>query len=199
LQSSLGPLVLCVHGSPRRNGNTDLLLDALAEGVVREGGRVERVDVRRLPIQGCSGCGACETTGRCSVRDPMQEIYGLADAADALAVAAPVYFLGLPGQLKAFVDRFQCRWSRKYLLNEPPPPPRPGAFLATAGAPARSVFTCSQRSVEALFDVLGVVCGASLCYEGVDERGAIRAHPEALTTARRLGGELVERCRGVAS
>lgn len=181
------PLVLCLHGSPRVGGNTDALLAALAEGALTAGARVEHVLCRSLAAAPCTGCGVCTGTGECVLRDGMDAVYALVDQATAVVLGAPVYFLGLPAQVKAVIDRFQCRWARRYLLDLPPGPPRPGAFLSAAGSPAHSVFTCAQRTVEAWFDVLGVECRANLLYGGVDDRGAVTAHPDALAEARKVG------------
>ncbi len=184
------PLVLCVHGSPRVGGNTDLLLGALAEGARGAGAEVEQVVCRTLAAKPCTGCGGCSATGVCVLRDDLAAVYDLVDRATAVALGAPVYFLGLPAQVKAVIDRFQCRWARQHLLDLPPGPPRPGAFLSAAGSPAHSIFTCAQRTVEAWFEVLGVECRANLLYGGVDERGAVAAHPDALVEARRVGALL---------
>lgn len=189
------PLLLCVHGSPRAGGNTDTLLEHVARGARDSGASVEHVYCRKLGIRGCTGCGACNESGECTLRDDMDRVYAAVDAADALVVAAPVYFLGVPAQLKALIDRFQCRWARRYVLHVAPPPVRPGAFLATAGAPSPVVFACSRHTVDALFEVLGVERRATLLYGKVDERGAVAAHPSALAEALALGSSLAEDAR----
>lgn len=184
--------VLCIHGSPRGGGNTDLLLDAFGEGAERRGAEVRHLYVRSLSFRPCNGCGACSETGECVFEDDMVSVYEAVDRAHVLAVGAPVYFLGLPALLKGLIDRFQCRWSRRYLLDVDPGPERPGAMLSAAGASFHSVFTCAQKSVEAFFDVLGVACRTNLLYENVDDRQAIRSHPVALAEAREAGSSLVE-------
>lgn len=190
-----GPLLLCVHGSPRSGGNTDLLLGAVASGAQEAGGRAEHLYARELDIRTCTGCGACARTGDCVLTDEMDAIYRQVDSAAAIVVGSPVYFLGLPAPLKAVVDRFQPYWSRRYLLDAPPETERPGAFVATAGAPVHSVFTCAQRTVDSFFAVVGVTCRSYLLYENVDTKGAVRAHPRALYEAREAGANLVEAAR----
>lgn len=187
--------VLCLHGSPRAGGNTDLLLAAFGEGAQQKDTQVEHIYARALSFRPCIGCGACSETGECALDDDMGSVYEAVDRAHVLAVGAPVYFLGLPGLLKGLVDRFQCRWSRRYLLGINPGPERPGATLSAAGASFHSVFTCAQKSVEAFFDVLGVACRTNLLYENVDDRQAIRSHPAALREAREAGASLVELAR----
>ena len=185
-----GPSILCLHGSPRRGGNTDLLLEALADGARRAGARVDHLNCRTLRFRPCTGCGACSDTGLCILDDALGPVYEMVDDAAALVVGAPVYFLGVPASLKALIDRFQCRWSRRYLMGLSPGPERPGVFLSAAGSPASSVFTCAQRTVEAFFDVLGVACKTNLLYPNVDGKGAVREHPTALGEARDVGTTL---------
>lgn len=190
------PLLVCLHGSPRPGGNTDLLLEALGEGAAAAGARVQRFHCRTLDVRPCTGCGSCSSTGDCVHVDEMERVYRAVDEAGALVVGAPVYFLGAPARLKAVIDRCQCRWVRRYVLGSTPENERPGAFLSAAGSPAHSVFTCAQRTVEALFDALGFTCRANLLYENVDEKGAICSHPTALDEARSLGETLTRIARG---
>lgn len=182
--------VLCLHGSPRNGGNTDRLLDAVAEGVRAVGGSTDHLYCRDLQVRPCTGCGACSTTGRCIIHDDMAAVYAAVDAACALVFGSPVYFLGVPSLCKGVIDRFQPYWARRYLLAIPAVRQRPGALVATAGAPSHSVFNGAQRTVEALFDVIDVSCQAHLLYEGIDQRGAIADHPTALDDARALGSRL---------
>ena len=193
-----GPRILCVHGSPRKGGNTDLLLDRLAQGATDAGAGVEHLYCRDLKILPCTGCGACAVTGECVITgDDMAVVYARFDGADAVAVGAPVYFLGPPAPLKAMIDRFQTRWSRLHVLGRAPERTRPGAVVSTAGTPVHSVFTCFHRVMEAWFEVLGVEGRMNLFFEGVDARGAVRSHPGALDEALAAGERLArEAARG---
>ncbi|MBB5182647.1 flavodoxin family protein [Catenisphaera adipataccumulans] len=100
--------VLILNGSPRPNGNTKALVDALKEGAVSKGHEVTEVDVARLDLHGCLGCEYCHTKGRgkCVQNDDMQKIYPLLQQADALVLALPIYYHGFSGQLKCAIDRF---------------------------------------------------------------------------------------------
>jgi multimeric flavodoxin WrbA len=120
----------------------------------------------------------------------MATVYAAVDQATAVVLGAPVYFLGVPSRCKAVIDRFQPYWARRYLLGHPPRAPRPGAQVATAGAPSHAVFSGAQHTVEALFDVTDITCTANLFYEDIDARGAITDHPTALDEARKLGQRL---------
>ena len=188
--TSVSTGVLCLHGSPRAGGNTDILLDAVAASVSAVGGRTRHVYCRDLEVRPCTGCGACSTTGLCVIRDDMANVYAAMDGATAVVLGSPVYFLGVPSVCKGVIDRFQPYWARRFVLGYLPGTLRPGALVSTAGAPSHSVFSGAQRTVEALFEVTDITCKANLFYEGIDARGAIAEHPTALDEARALGRRL---------
>ena len=123
--------ILVLSGSPRKGGNTELLVDAFVRGAA-ERHRVEVVSVRDVKVNPCLGCNACANErhesllldGRvqpsvaegnacfkndaniCAQKDDMPIIYEKMSQADMLVIASPVYFYGISAQLKAVIDRF---------------------------------------------------------------------------------------------
>ena len=99
--------ILGLSGSPRRDGNTDLLVrEALRLLGEKTGAATEFVRVAERHIQPCRGCRACMQLGHCAIQD--DEFEGLMVrlfAADLLILGAPVYWLGPPGVMKNFIDR----------------------------------------------------------------------------------------------
>ena len=81
-----------LFGSPRRGGNTDILLDEFLRGCTERGAACERIRICELRVGGCRGCGGCEKTGRCVVEDDMQPIYEALERSDRIVMAAPIYF-----------------------------------------------------------------------------------------------------------
>jgi multimeric flavodoxin WrbA len=101
--------VLAVVGSPRKRGNTDVLVDAVIRGATDNGAEVERVFLAGLDIKPCDACDACRDqrqSGRCVVRDDMTSLYEKLFASDAWVLGTPIYWWGPSAQLKAFVDRW---------------------------------------------------------------------------------------------
>ena len=188
--------VLGLAGSPRRRGNTALLLDRALEGAVAAGAAVQRVELARLRIVPCIACNGCHQEGVCVVRDDYQTVFPQLLAADALILASPIYFLGVTAWAKAFIDRCQCLWVRKYILHRPLPPtsdgrPRRAAFLSTAGS-RRTPFEGVRATVRAWLQTLDAVYLGDVLRRDVDAPGAIREDPTALDEAYRLGGALVD-------
>ena len=186
--------VLGLASSPRRHGNTELLLDQVLAGAASKGALIEKVVLSTLTMGPCDECEACYETGRCIVQDDYQLLYPKLIKAERVVLAAPIFFMGLPAQAKAFIDRCQCFWARKYVLEDPLPPTdtgaqRQGYLVSTAGGPKTS-FQCAARSMKAFLDTLDSTYGGEVTFSGIDEKGAILNHPTALEDALALGKKL---------
>ena len=105
--------------SPRQDGNSDILLNSAIKGAESNGAVVEKIIIRDLQIAPCNSCGGCWEKGDCVIDDDMQKIYPKLVDADGIIVASPIYFMGVSAQLKAFIDRCQAFWARKYVLHLP--------------------------------------------------------------------------------
>jgi multimeric flavodoxin WrbA len=98
--------ILILSGSPRKGGNTELLVEAFAKGAAKH--HVEIISVRDYKVNPCLGCNACfkNETNTCAQKDDMPVIYEKMGQADMLVIASPVYFYSISAQLKAVIDRF---------------------------------------------------------------------------------------------
>ena len=124
---------LVLVGSPRENGRSAKLAQALAGELRAHGVATTLWPLAQYPVAACNGCGSCSRTGECRiVNDPWHVLSRHMDSADVLFVVAPVYFAGPSGWLKAALDRCQVYWARKYVLHEEMPPMRP-AYLCVVG------------------------------------------------------------------
>lgn len=185
--------VLCIAGSPRRHGNSEGLLDAFAEGVRAAGGEAVKLVARDAGVRVCLGCNACSQDGNCVQRDGMDRVYAELDAADAVAVATPVYFATVPAVLKTLLDRCQPYWARRYVLGEPRPiEKRPGAILVVGGGGDPYGTTCAVDPIRSVFAVLSVSDDLVLEVVGPDKPGDVVHEVAALRQAKTAGQELVE-------
>jgi multimeric flavodoxin WrbA len=185
--------VLVILGSPRRKGNSQTLAEAVIGGLQeRQDCAVEYVYLHGLKLSPCHGCGGCEKTGQCVVKDDMTELYEKVDQADILILVTPVYFYGPSAQIKAFIDRFQARWSRKYLLNQPcrPGENRRGYLLATAATMGPKVFESCLLIAKAYFDTADFAYGGEYLVKGVDAKGALNEQADHLAGARKFGQDI---------
>ena len=189
--------VLGIAGSPRRQGNTETLLDRFLAGAESAGAQVEKIVVARLKIAGCIACDGCWDDGHCIVQDDFQPVYEKLVAADVIALATPMFFWSVPAQVKALIDRSQCQWARKFVLKAPLAATpagharRRGAFICVGGSP-RPYFDGVIRTVKAFFAVHEADYWRALLHEHVDAKGEILKHPTALQEAFALGTRAVE-------
>jgi len=97
--------ILAISCSPRKEGNTVTLLAEALKGAQQEGAGVELYSVSGRNIQPCDGCGTCMETGKCHIKDDMQELYPKMLAADGIIFGAPVYYYNMAAQAKTIMDR----------------------------------------------------------------------------------------------
>lgn len=188
--------VVGIAGSPRRDGNTDLLLRQVIAGAQEAGAETNIIVLCKLDIHPCRHCDGCLETGQCVIKDDMQGIYDQLLTADRLVLASPMFFMSLSAQSKAMIDRCQCLWARKYKLNIPVANniggERRGLFVAAGGTEYRNLFQPSIAIIKSWFSVLEVKLAGELTFRGIDEKGAIASHPTALCDAYAAGKQLVE-------
>lgn len=175
----MGKKVLILSGSPRKNGNSDMLCDEFARGAAAAGHNVEKLRVAEKQIGFCRGCYACRGTGVCAIQDDMAAVLEKIVAADVLVLASPVYFYSVDAQLKAVLDRCIARLSE--LKN------KEFYYIATAGdgtaGAADTTLACFRGFAECTDDAREM---GALCALGVYEKGEIAGRPE-LNAAYELG------------
>lgn len=186
------PLILAVAGSPRVGGNTDLLLEAAAQGAVQEGAQVEFIRPSWMSFSACLHCGGCVSTGVCVLQDDMTPVYGLLEQMDGMLLASPVYFASVTAQLKGLIDRAQPLWVRKYLLKRPlgdDGKPRPVLFLSALGGHSRGQIRGTRQVVQAFVSCFD---GAyqELIFPRMDQAGEVAEHWTALPQAHAAGAAL---------
>ncbi len=91
--------------SPRKQGNTERLLERVFVGAERHGAQTELYRAAEKEIRPCIGCGTCFQSGLCPIQDDMQELYDKLVATDGIVFGTPVYFYNMTAQGKAVIDR----------------------------------------------------------------------------------------------
>ncbi len=190
------PTITAIYGSPRKDGNTDLLLKSFLKGI-EENGRQQALEIylRDLDFGPCIECGGCDKTGRCVLKDDMSTVYTQLLKSDIVVLAAPVFFYSLNAQAKAMIDRCQCLWVAKYVLGMNTGSERVGkgrgVYLGTSGSKGRKNFDGIFLTLRYFFDVIDVDFSHHLTYRQIDSKGAISKHPDILQEAFRLGQSML--------
>jgi len=186
--------VLGIQGSPRKQGNSSILLTAFLKEAKRLGAQTYTLEITNKKIQPCRGCGACERQGFCVLKDDMQAIYPLLWKADVIVVATPMFFYSVPAQLKALIDRCQTLWARKYVLKlaDPGQQCRKGFMLSVGATKGKNLFAGAILTMRYFFDAVGARYEGSLTYRNIENPGDIKKHPTALSDITKKAGLLVK-------
>ena len=171
--------VLIRSSTPRKGGNSDILCDAFAEGAKKAGNEVEKVRIADLKIGYCTGCYACQKTGKSAIHDDAQGVIDKMLAADVIVLASPVYFYTICAQLKALIDRTVVVYPKLtdkkfyYILTMAD---TNREMFDGALAALRGFLACCEGSEE---------CGM-VCADGVYERGTVKG-TKFVAEAKKLG------------
>jgi len=186
--------ILGIAGSPRRGGNTDLLLEQAMAGARAAGGETESIVLQGLNNSPCRHCDCCIKSGQCVIDDNMQRIYTSLREADRLIIASPVYFMCLTAQTKIMIDRCQALWAIKYILKWPvaqnSDTQRKGLFISVGSANLSKLFQSSLSTIKSFFIVLDFIPMESLTFSRIDAKEDIKSHPTALQDAFEAGKKL---------
>ena len=97
---------LLVNGSPHKLGCTHTALQVVGDALRESGVGADEFWIGNKPIAGCIGCYKCAERGGCVLGgDKIEEFLDVAGGYDAFVFGAPVYFAGMAGSMKAFMDR----------------------------------------------------------------------------------------------
>ena len=109
--------VLGISGSPRRNGNSDILLQNIIAGLTQKNIPSERVNLTNIQFQGCIGCERCRKDKICTGQiDGMSVIYNRIISSKGLVLVCPTHNYNITSWMKAFIDRLYCF----YIFNKFP-------------------------------------------------------------------------------
>jgi len=185
----MGLKILAFQGSPRKGGNSDLLLEAFLEAARGEGASAQKIYLCEKRISPCLECGGCDNTGKCILKDDMSDLYQAIEEADILVLSSPIFFYNITAYTQAFIERAQAFWVRKYVLKKPPlrEKERLGLFFALGATRGAKLFEGAIRVVRYFFDAVYARYEGGLFYREVEKKGDVLKHPKALSEARHLG------------
>jgi len=99
--------VIAFNGSPHENGTVYKGITTVKEELEREGIEVEIIHIGNKNIRGCMACGACRTLKHCFYTDDLvKPSFDKINEADGVILGSPVYYGGISGTFKCFLDRF---------------------------------------------------------------------------------------------
>lgn len=180
--------VLGISGSPRKGGNSEVLLNSALEPFTEKGWDVVRFHLSDYNILPCKGCDGCQETGKCVIDDDMTQLYGEYSKCDAIIISCPAYYRNVTAQLKAVFDRTYATKIEKPLVGKVG-----GAIAVGRGQDGgQSIlltviynFFLSSGMICAPGELNGVIASA-------DKPGNIILQPHRLGQARILGNNVLK-------
>jgi len=180
--------ILGISGTPRKGGNSEILLDAGLEPFAEAGWSVTKILLSEKRIESCTGCETCVERGNCHISDDMGEVYDAFIKCNAIIISSPVYWRNVPAQLKTVIDRtFAAKTSLCGKLG--------GAIAVGRGTNGGQ---CIVLSIIHNY----YLSGGALCVPGelngvsavADRPGDILNQPRRLEQARVLGKNILNCC-----
>ena len=177
--------ITAILGSPRPEGNTDILTAKVLDGAADAGWETEAFPLRKMSIRPCIGCGQCWKLERpCVFEDDMASLYEALAQTDAILLATPVYWYAPTAMMKAFMDRlvpFNRPQGRPLIRGK-----RAIGVIAyeEAGPTAAEPLV---RTLELSFQYLELRPAGMVVVDGVGDKGAVLGRPEALQAAYNVG------------
>jgi len=190
--------VLGIGSSPRKGGNSDILLKRMLKGARDEGVATEEIQLRDYQFQPCIGCERCRKDKQCTgLLDGMQLIYPKITEARGLILISPVYNYNITALMKSFIDRLYCF----YNFNDN----RPGSWSSQlAGQDRKAIIAAvgeqssredggmdlALQAMRLPVEALGYEVIGELPVLGIFARGKVKEYPQILEQAEDLGRQL---------
>ena len=143
--------IIAFLGSPRKEGNTAIVLEEILQGARKAGAETETVFLHKMDIHGCQECFVCQSVPDepgCAILDDMQDIYPRILEADVIIFASPVFCWNVSAQLKMMLDRLYCFC--KFEVPEIPSVLVQGKMMATVLTAGGDEFDGADLAVQTL-------------------------------------------------
>ena len=175
------PKVVGIVGSPRRGGNTEVLVDEVLAGAKEEGAVTEKVILNELTISPCQACNGCKS-GECVQQDDMSIVLEQMEKSQVWVLGTPVYWWGPTAQFKAFLDRWygiNIFEGRRIIL-----------VIPSGGGESYARHTVGILSEVVTY--LGMELIATVLAPGTSGRGSVRNRSDVMAAAHKAGKKAVE-------
>jgi len=182
--------VIGIVGSPRKNGNTDILVQQVLKGASAAGAETKIFYLNELNFQGCQGCGTCKVNGRCRLQDDMTPMYNEMYVADAVVLGSPVYSWYVTGQTKLILDR--CSAFLNPDFSSRLGKGKKAALVFSQGDPDRERFRRCFDDLVKMLVLVGLEIQDTLIASGVNEAGVVVNDEALMQKAQIIGEQLCE-------
>lgn len=187
--------IVCIHGGPRKNGNTRTVTALAMEAARGQRAEVAEIDATTLEfkVPGCLGCQKCQKAAEfsCSLGDPVAEAVAILPAYDVIVFSTPLYWWSYAAQLKIFIDRMYslCKFGgdgayRMALAG------KKLALIATAGGPMESNLDLLEQQLKNPAEMMSCSFASCLFPLVSAAPGSLADNPAMAEKAREFGKTL---------
>ncbi|MHA1443983.1 MAG: flavodoxin family protein [Candidatus Hodarchaeales archaeon] len=182
--------ILGIVGSPRRGGNTDLLVDEILKGAKESGAETEKVFLYKLKINPCDGCNVCfkNKNGNCKYEDDFAVVKKKMEESSTWIIGTPVYWWGPTAIMKAFIDRwYQHNITSQFFRD------KSMILVVASGGESESYSRHVVGMMEDITKYVGLVLKDKIICTGVGKRGDVNNRPDVLEKALNAGRKIFEK------
>lgn len=175
--------IIGIIGSPRKGGNTDILVNAVLNGAEEAGAVPEKICLGDLNILPCRGCDACKKIGKCLQNDDMHKLLEKLEKSKIWVFGTPVYWWGPTAQFKTFFDRFH---GAKHVVKD-----RRIILVIPCENKSEKMAEFTIGMLECSLNFLKAEIVSKVVAPGVYNSGEIKKFPEKLEDAFKAGSKAV--------
>jgi multimeric flavodoxin WrbA len=186
-----------IVGSPRKNGNVDLLVSNVLKGASSQGAETDKIYLNDLNIKPCQSCGLDPYPKYCLYDDDMRLVYELLESCDLIVLGSPVYFDTVSAQVKLMIDRSNClmpyvkRSDGSWRFERRMKKRKKGVFIAVAGEDQK--FNTIQTTAKGFFEWANIELVYTILYsDNSNELGSVKNDEQKMAEAFNLGVQLTE-------
>ncbi len=178
--------VIGICGSPRRGGNSEILLDIFLKCLEKKGFETKKFILNEMDFIPCQECENIRKDGRCKIQDDMQMLYPEIESADVIVVSSPIFFGSLSAQTKMMIDRFQCQWLGMNIFKSYTPKEKKGYFICVEAGERDDFIENARSIIRNFFVTIGATYSGEVICKGVDKKGKIREKKECIEKINRI-------------
>jgi len=185
--------LLGIVGSPRKGGNTEIVVNEALKAGEHEGADTEVLHLVDFNLKPCDGCRTCFKTKNCVIKDDVEKIFKKMAEADGIIIGSPVYFYNVTAQTKIFIDRVGYLHDAR---GKEPFKNKIGGAIAIAG---RSGLTYALSQILLFFTDARMITAAPFVETLASAKGDAIKDIREIENARELGKSMVQIAKITAS
>ncbi|MCL2510067.1 MAG: flavodoxin family protein [Methanomassiliicoccaceae archaeon] len=179
--------IVAIKASPRKNGNSSTIVDAMVKGAEENGKKVKVYDLNSLShVKGCQACMTCKKSGgKCSVKDDQSEILEEIRKADGVILSTPIYFGEPNAQFRLLQDRFYSFLNADFSTNIAPG--KKIAIVVSCGGGADGANATANKIEGAAVGMLKFAPIGKIVFTGGNAPDAVSNNKAVLDEAKAIG------------